>query len=99
MIRPGLAIPHIIVKGNNLFDILLVRSREGIVFDPEKPYVKTAFILVGSDDQRNYHLRALMAIAQIVQEEKFTKRWLAAPSKEHLRDVVLLSRRPRDRSK
>jgi mannitol/fructose-specific phosphotransferase system IIA component (Ntr-type) len=96
MIQPGLAIPHIIVDGENLFDILLVRSREGIIFNPDKPYVNTAFILIGSEDERNYHLRALMAIAQIVQEEKFTDRWLAASSPEQLRDLVLLSRRPRD---
>ena len=99
MIQPGLAIPHIIVEGRGLFDVLLVRSREGIVFDPEQPYVKTAFILIGSADERNYHLRALMAIAQIVQEEGFIDRWLAAPGPEHLRDLVLLSRRPRENGK
>ena len=97
MIRPGLAIPHIIVEGEHLFDILLVRSHGGIVFDPDKPYVKTAFILVGSADERNYHLRALMAIAEIVQEEGFLDRWLAAPGPEHLRDIILLSRRPREK--
>lgn len=96
MIRPGLAIPHIIVEGQKLFDVLLVRCREGIIFDAEQPYVQAAFILVGSADERNYHLRALMAIAQIVQEEGFMERWLAAPGPEHLRDLVLLSRRPRE---
>ena len=97
MIRPGLAIPHIIVEGQGLFDILLVRSQQGIVFDPEQPYVKTAFILVGSADERNYHLRALMAIAEIVQEEGFLDRWLAASGPEHLRDIILLSRRLREK--
>ena len=96
MIQPGLAIPHIVVDGENLFDVLLVRSREGIVFDADRPAVKTAFILIGSADERNYHLRALMAVAQIVQEEGFTERWLAAAGPEHLRDLVLLSPRPRE---
>ncbi|HDY66149.1 MAG TPA: amino acid permease [Phycisphaerae bacterium] len=97
MIQPGLAIPHIIVDGENLFDVLLVRCRNGIVFDVEQPYVKTAFILVGSADERNYHLRALMAIAQIVQEEGFMERWLSASGPEHLRDLVLLSGRTREK--
>ena len=97
VIQPGLAIPHIIVEGHHLFDIVLVRCRKGIVFDVEKPYVKTAFILVGSSDERNYHLRALMAIAQVAQEKNFTKNWLAAPNAESLRDLVLLSPRLRDR--
>ena len=96
MIQPGLAIPHIIVDGEKLFDVLLVRCREGIIFDVDQPHVHAAFILTGSPDERNYHLRALMAIAQIVQEEGFMERWLEAPSPEHLRDLVLLSGRPRD---
>ncbi len=96
MIQPGLAIPHIIVAGENLFDVLPVRSREGIIFDPDKPFVTTAFILIGSEDERNYHLRALMVIAQIVQEDKFTDHWLAASNAEQLRDLLLLSRRPRE---
>ncbi|GAJ20438.1 unnamed protein product, partial [marine sediment metagenome] len=29
-LRPGLAIPHIIIKGEKKFDILLVRAKEGI---------------------------------------------------------------------
>ena len=97
MIQPGLAIPHIIVDGKKLFDVLLVRSREGIVFGVDQPHVNTAFILVGSADERNFHLRALMAIAQIVQEEGFTERWLAAAAPENLRDLILLSRRPREK--
>ena len=91
------SVTGIIIEGEDLFDIILVRSREGIVFDPEQPVVKIAFILVGSADQLNYHLRALMAIAEIVQEDGFEDRWLAAPSPEHLRDLILLSRRQREK--
>ncbi|MCD4823116.1 MAG: amino acid permease [Phycisphaerae bacterium] len=98
VIQPGLAIPHIIIEGHHLFDLLLVRCREGIIFDPEQPYVKTAFILIGSSDERNYHLRALMAIANIVQEPGFIEQWLDAPRPEHLRDLILLSSRKRDKA-
>jgi len=54
------------------------------------------FILAGSKDQRNYHLRALMAIAQIVREKSFEERWLAARGAEGLRNLILLSGRRRD---
>ncbi len=54
------------------------------------------FILAGSKDQRNYHLRALMAIAQIVQEKSFEEKWLAARGIEGLRNLLLLSGRQRD---
>lgn len=99
ILQPGLAIPHIIVPGKGVFDILPVRSRGGIIFEPDQPYVKTAFILAGSADERNYHLRALMAIAHITQEPDFASRWQAAPDIEHLRDLLLLSGRSRDHSR
>jgi mannitol/fructose-specific phosphotransferase system IIA component (Ntr-type) len=95
-IMPGLAIPHIVVEGEGLFDLLVVRCREGAVFGPDLPPIQAAFVLIGSDDERNYHLRALMAIAHIVQEDEFMEQWLAAPQAEHLRDILLLSGRQRD---
>jgi len=95
VVQPGLAIPHIVVDGEGLFDIVLVRCKEGIIFSELNPPVKTAFILVGSRDERNYHLRALMIIAHIVEEPGFQERWLAARGEEQLRDVILLSGRKR----
>ncbi len=97
IVLPGLAVPHIIVEGEGLFDMLLVRARQGVLFPGRDQPVKTAFILIGTSDERNYHLRALMAIAHIVQEHDFTRRWLEASAGEHLRDILLLSTRKRDR--
>ncbi len=96
IIQPGLAIPHIIIKGEGKFQIILVRAIDGIVFPNIVEPVKTMFILCGSKDERNYHLRALMAIAQIVQEKDFEERWLAARDKDSLRNLILLSNRKRD---
>jgi len=96
VIHPGLAIPHIIIDGNHKFDILLVRCTKGIDFPDAAEPVKTMFVLIGSMDERNYHLRALMAIAQIAQDEDFEKKWLAARNIEELRDVILLSSRTRE---
>jgi len=96
VIQPGLAIPHIIIEGENKFDVLLVRARGGIRFSHAPDPVKVMFILAGTKDQRNYHLRALMAIAQIVQEKRFEEKWLAARDAEGLRNLILLSTRQRD---
>ena len=95
-VQPGFAIPHIIVEGENKFDILLIRARDGINFPHAKDPVKIMFVLAGSRDERNYHLRALMAIAQIAQEKDFEKRWLAARDIEGIRNLILLSTRTRD---
>ncbi len=97
VVDPGLAIPHVIVPGKGVFDVLLVRSREGIVFPEADQPVSVAFILVGSADQRNFHLRALMSIAHIAGEPGFQERWTSAADAENLRDLVLLSRRQREK--
>jgi mannitol/fructose-specific phosphotransferase system IIA component (Ntr-type) len=96
IVQPGLAIPHIIVEGQNKFDILLVRAVDGIKFPQTPEPVHIMFVLAGSRDQRNYHLRALMAIAQIAQEKQFEQRWLAARDTEAVRNLILLSTRKRD---
>jgi len=96
VVQPGFAIPHIIVDGSNKFDIVLVRAKDGIQFPNTPDPVKIIFVLAGTKDQRNYHLRALMAIAQIAQEKDFQQRWLGARGIPELRNIILLSRRKRD---
>jgi amino acid transporter/mannitol/fructose-specific phosphotransferase system IIA component (Ntr-type) len=97
IIKPGLAIPHVVIRGSGKFELMLIRSRKGIVFSELNPPVTTVFLLAGSQDERNFHLRALMAIAHICQEEGFEERWLSAPGTEQLRDIVLLSSRKREK--
>jgi len=96
VIRPGLAIPHIIVEGRGVFELLIARCKEGIVFSELHSPVTTVFALVGSRDERNYHLRALMNIAHIVGEAGFQERWLQARGPEEMRDIILLSGRKRE---
>jgi len=95
VLQPGLAIPHVIVEGKNLFDVLMVRCQGGALFPNQDSPVHIAFVLIGSADQRNFHLRALMAISFVVGEPYFFRRWLTAPTSEHLRDIVILSSRQR----
>lgn len=95
-LRPGLAIPHIVVEGEGVFRLLLARSKDGIVFAEDKPPVHAVFVLMGSGDERNYHLRALMHVAQITQGAGFDARWMAAKGTEQLRNIVLLGERRRD---
>ncbi len=98
VIQPGLAIPHFLVEGEGIFQLLLIRARAGVMFPHQTAPVKAIFVLAGSADQRNVHLRALMAIAHTVQEPDFMRRWLGAVDPEHLRDIMLLSQRKRDTS-
>lgn len=98
VLNPYLAIPHVIIEGESEFGILLGRCRDGVVFPKEGEKVHAVFLLVGSRDERPFHLQTLAAIAQVVQDPKFDERWMAARSQQALRDVVLLSKRKRQAS-
>ncbi|MHC4665971.1 MAG: PTS sugar transporter subunit IIA [Planctomycetota bacterium] len=96
VVQPGLAIPHIVIEGQAKFDVVLVRAIDGIDFPKAPDPVKIMFVLAGTKDERNYHLRALMAIAQIAQEKNFEQRWLTARDTATIRNLILLSTRKRD---
>ena len=95
VIHTGLAIPHIIIEGNSKFDIVIVRSKKGILFRKDKSPVHIVFALAGTRDERNFHLQSLMSIAQIVQNKDFTNHWLKAKDTEDLRNILLLAQRVR----
>ena len=90
------AVPHIISRGEKEFKIIFVRAPEGIYFSEESPEVKAVFVLIGTKDMRRLHLRALAAIAQVVQGEHFEERWDAARNHRELRDLFHLSKRKRN---
>jgi basic amino acid/polyamine antiporter, APA family len=95
VLSPGLAIPHIIMPGEHVFTILLVRNKDGIIFPSKEEKVHTVFVIFGSTDERNFHLRTLSAIAQIVQDPAFDKKWMEAKDEEALREIILLGKRAR----
>ncbi|HUT99396.1 MAG TPA: amino acid permease [bacterium] len=94
-ISPGLAIPHVICPGAGCFAVMLIRCREGIDFGADTGPVHFVFVLAGSRDERNFHLKALMAIAHIVREVTLETIVNTADTMEEIRDRILLSRRPR----
>ena len=94
-ITPHVAIPHIIVEGENCFEIVIIRCKMGISFSEKHEKVKTMIAIVGSRDNRNLHLRALAAIAQIVHNKGFGKTWMQAGTLKNLKDIFLLGDRKR----
>jgi len=94
VIAKGLAIPHIFVERKNIAKVILVRAKAGIIF-PEDQLVHVSFILVGSSGERILHLKILAAIAQIVQNPEFEKKWFEAKDEEELKHVILLAEKKR----
>jgi len=96
VMRPGMAIPHVIVEGLTSFEIVLVRSKEGVVFEEGRAPVHAMFVMAASPTERNFYLKALMAVAEIAQEPEFDRKWLRAASTDALREVVLAAERRRE---
>ena len=95
VILPGLAVPHVMLQGEGRFGLLVARCREGISFPGQREPVRALFVLAATPDERNFHLRALAAVAKVAQQPDFEQRWLAAADAEALRDLVLRSSRRR----
>lgn len=94
-IAPEVAIPHITAPGSGIFALTIVKSVKGVFFTSDAPAVKIMFFLIASQDCRNRHLRALAAIAQIIQAPSFHRGIELAVHEEQVRDLFLLSSRHR----
>lgn len=95
VLMPGMAIPHIRIEGSNKFDMLIARCRQGIAFEEDPGGVHMLFVLVGTEDERTFHLRALSAIAQVMQRGAFEQEWMQAHDTESLRKLILHADRRR----
>ena len=84
-----------IVVCEDLFEIILVRSRDGISFEKELMGINAFFLLITSRDQRDYYLKAISATAQVIYDPDFEKKWLDVNNPDGLKDVFLLSKRKR----
>jgi mannitol/fructose-specific phosphotransferase system IIA component (Ntr-type) len=95
-LTPYLAIPHVVLPDSSPFAMLLIRCRAGVNYGPDAEAVKAVVVLAGARKERNFHLKALAAIAQTVHSEDFEARWQAAKGDQALRDIFLLASRHRD---
>ena len=89
------AIPHIIIEGSGVFELMLVKAGEGVFFNSMHPSLRAVFVLIGSKDMRNLHLRSLAAIAQLCQQPGFEREWMSAKGHAEIKDLLMLSSRQR----
>jgi|GEM_PF-5513853 mannitol/fructose-specific phosphotransferase system IIA component (Ntr-type) len=87
-INDTVAIPHIVIEGEHIFDIIFIRSKKGVEFTNKKK-AKAIFVLIGTKDERNFHLQALASIAQLVMDENFEDHWEKCENEEDLRKFIL----------
>jgi len=96
VIHPGVGIISNVIHGRDKFEIILVRSRMGIILSDNVDPVHAFFIVVASPDQKSFYLHCLMWMIQIAEETDFEEEWINAKDEEELRDIILKAFRKRE---
>ena len=95
ILHPGIATFSHIIKGRNKFDIILVRSKKGLIVSDDDDPIHAFFVIVASPDVQSFYLHSLMWIVQIAEETDFEEEWINAKDIDELRDIILSSWRRR----
>jgi mannitol/fructose-specific phosphotransferase system IIA component (Ntr-type) len=97
MIHPGIAILSNIIDGRDKFEIILARSKKGIILSDDAAPVHAFFVFVSTSEQQSFYMHSLMWIVQIAEETNFEQEWLNAKDSKELREIILSSWRKRKR--
>lgn len=95
IVQPGIAIVSHMIKGRDKFEIIIVRSKKGMILADNLDPVHAFFIIIASSDTKNLYLHTLMWIIQIAEEADFEKEWIKAKDDQELRDIFLKAWRKR----
>jgi len=87
--HPGVGIISHTVKGKNKFEILLIRSKMGIVLSDKIDPIHSFFIIVSSEDQKNFYMHVIMWIIQISEQKDFDEKWINAKDADELKKIIL----------
>lgn len=90
-----LAIPHILIGGTDKMFMYVVRAKDGIIFTDTEDSIKAVFLLGGTKDRRVLHLRTIAAIASLVSEPDFYRKWEEAGNPVDLKNLLILNTRQR----
>jgi amino acid transporter len=88
MSMPGSVILSYQVKGREIYDISIIRTRRGAMFAEDTPPVNAAFIILFSKDEKNYYLNSLMWLMKLSSFPDFEEKWRKAGSKTELKKLI-----------
>jgi len=91
MIHPGIAILSNIIDGRDKFEIMLVRSKKGIILSDDAPHIHAFFVVVATPEQKDFYMHSLMWIVQLAEETDFEEEWKKAETIDELREIILKS--------
>ena len=94
-LSPFLAIPHIVIDGEERMFMHVIRTKDGTRFSDEESSVKAVFLLGGTKDRRMLHLKTIAAIASLISQPDFEQRWNEAASDVELKNLLVMNERKR----
>ena len=85
----GVAIPHARSAGIDVASVLVARSADGIIFDPEEPGADVIFMILVPEGGGDEHIAILSGLARRLMDPEFTAALRTSESAEAL--VAVLS--------
>lgn len=91
----GAALPHVRLPAISEPHLLLARVPGGVDIDgePRSQPVTAVFFLVGTEEDPGRHLRILAQIARRVDQDAFMPEWLAADTRQQLKEALFRNER------
>ena len=91
VIHPGIAIVSNVIKGREKFELIIVRSRMGIIISDNIDPIRAFFVIVSSKDKQSLYHHTLMWLTQIAEATNFEEEWTKAENIDELREIILKS--------
>ncbi len=91
VIHPGIAVVSHIIKDKDKFEIIIVRSKMGIILSDNIDPIRAFFVIVATPDKKSLYLHTLMWLIQIAEETDFEEEWVKAKDDNELREIILKS--------
>ena len=91
IVHPGIAILSHTIKGRDKYEILLIRSKKGLLISDDIDPINAFVIIVTSPDLQNFYYHSIMWFVQIADETDFKDEWINAKDNEKIRDIILSS--------
>lgn len=85
----GVAIPHARSAGIDVASVLVARSADGVIFDPEEPAADVIFMILVPEGGGDEHIAILSGLARRLMDPEFTAALRTSESAEAL--VAVLS--------
>ncbi len=96
VLHPGIAIFSHNIPGRDKFEILLIRTKKGLVISNEIEPIYAFFVILASPDQQSFYYHSLVWITQIAEIKDFIKKWIESENSEDIRKIILKNWEKRD---